>query len=55
MFSEARLLFDAETSTQVAVWSYEQLERAGGGLVWIGAERFEHLKGDWRSRFQMAR
>jgi 5-methylcytosine-specific restriction endonuclease McrA len=54
IFAEARLLFDAETSTQVAAWSYDQVERAGG-LVWIGADRFEHLKGDWRSRFQAVR
>lgn len=50
IFVEARLLFDAETSRQVAAWSYEQVERAGG-LVWLGGERFEHLTCDWRSRF----
>ena len=50
IFAEARLLYDAETSRQVAAWSYEQVERARG-LVWLGGERFEHLTRDWRSRF----
>lgn len=50
MFAEARLLYDADTSRQVAAWSYEQVERARG-LVWLGGERFEHLTRDWRSRF----
>ncbi|HEU4922005.1 MAG TPA: HNH endonuclease [Burkholderiales bacterium] len=50
IFSEAHLLFDAETSTHVAAWSYEQVHRAGG-LVWLGGDRFEHLRGDWRTRF----
>jgi hypothetical protein len=54
IFSEARLLFDAETSTHVAAWLYEQVDRAGG-LVWLGGDRFEHLTGDWRSRFSMKR
>jgi hypothetical protein len=53
MFAEARVLYDANTSRQVAAWSYEQVERAGG-LVWLGAERFEHLTPDWRSRFDGA-
>jgi hypothetical protein len=50
MFAEARLLYDADTSRQVAAWSYEQVERAGG-LVWLGGNRFEHLTHDWSSRF----
>lgn len=50
IFSEIRLLFDAETSRHVAAWSYEQVERAGG-LVWLIGDRFEHLTGAWRSRF----
>ena len=50
IFSEARLLFDADTSTHVAAWSYEQVDRAGG-LVWVGGDSFEHLTGEWRSRF----
>jgi hypothetical protein len=53
MFSEARVLFDASTSTQVAAWSYEQVERAGG-LVWLGADRFAHLAPEWRDRFARA-
>ena len=53
IFSEARMLYDAETSRHVAAWSYEQVERAGG-LVWVGGERFEHLGREWRSRFAMA-
>jgi hypothetical protein len=51
IFSEARLLFDAQTSMQVAAWSYEQVDRAGG-LVWVGGERFEHLTDDWRTLFR---
>jgi len=53
MFSEVRMLHDAETSRHVAAWSYEQVERAGG-LVWVGSERFEHLGREWRSRFGTA-
>lgn len=53
IFSEARMLHDAETSRHVAAWSYEQVELAGG-LVWLGGERFEHLGQEWRSRFTMA-
>jgi hypothetical protein len=53
IFSETRTLHDAETSTHVAAWSYEQVERAGG-LVWLGGERFEHLGSEWRSRFPTA-
>jgi len=53
IFSEARMLHDAETSKHVAAWSYEQVERAAG-LVWLGGERFEHLGREWRSRFAMA-
>jgi hypothetical protein len=52
IFSEARMLHDAETSRHVAAWSYEQVERAGA-LVWLGGERFEHLGSEWRSRFAM--
>ena len=50
MFAEVRVLHDAETSTHVAAWSYEQVERAGG-LVWAGGDRFEHLGAEWRARF----
>lgn len=50
IFSDARMLHDAETSTHVAAWSYEQVERAGG-LVWVEGDRFEHLGRDWRTRF----
>ena len=50
IFSEVRMLHDADTSTQVAAWSYEQVEHAGG-LVWLGGERFEHLGREWRSQF----
>lgn len=53
IFSEARVLHDAETSKHVAAWSYEQVERAGG-LVWVGGEHFEHLGREWRSRFATA-
>jgi hypothetical protein len=53
IFSDARMLHDAETSRHVAAWSYEQVERAGG-MVWLGGERCEHLKPEWRSRFQAA-
>jgi 5-methylcytosine-specific restriction endonuclease McrA len=52
IFSQARMLHDAETSRHVAAWSYEQVERAGG-LVWLAGERFEHLGREWRSRFGM--
>lgn len=50
IFAEARMLHDVETSAQVAAWSYDQVERAGG-LVWLGGEKFEHLGRDWRSHF----
>jgi hypothetical protein len=50
IFVEARVLHDAETSRQVAAWSYEQVERSGG-LVWIEGDRFEHLGRDWRTSF----
>jgi 5-methylcytosine-specific restriction endonuclease McrA len=53
MFSEARMLHDAETSRHVAAWSYEQVERAGG-LVWVGGDRFEHLGRNWRNCFTTA-
>src|SRR5512134_95735 len=46
IFSEARMLHDAETSMHVAAWSYEQVERVGG-LVWIEGDRFEHLGRGW--------
>ena len=52
IFSEARMLHDADTSKHVAAWSYNQVEQAGG-LVWLGGERFEHLGREWRSRFAM--
>ena len=52
IFSEARMLHDADTSKHVAAWSYNQVEQAGG-LVWVGGERFEHLGREWRSRFAM--
>jgi len=50
IFSEARMLHDADTSKHVAAWSYNQVEQAGG-LVWLGGERCEHLGQEWRSRF----
>jgi hypothetical protein len=50
IFGKARLLHDADTSIQVAAWSYESVDRAGG-LVWSEGNNLVYLGRDWRKRF----
>lgn len=53
IFQRARMLHDAETTKQVAEWSYESVERAGG-LVWSRGDDLVPLSRDWRRRFDTA-
>lgn len=53
LFSKARVLHDAATSVQVAAWSYESVDRAGG-LVWSEGDTLVYLGRDWRKRFDTA-
>jgi hypothetical protein len=51
IFSTARVLHDANTTIQVAAWSYESVDRAGG-LVWEAGDNLIYLNRDWRRRFE---
>jgi hypothetical protein len=51
IFAKVRVLYDAATSTQVAAWSYESVDRAGG-LVWSEGDHLVYLRRDWRKRFE---
>ncbi len=53
LFAKARVLHDASTSVQVAAWSYESVDRAGG-LVWSEGDKLVYLGQDWRKRFDTA-
>jgi hypothetical protein len=51
IFLKARVLHSADTSTHVAAWSYESVERAGG-LVWIEGDNLVPLTSAWRKTLQ---
>lgn len=46
----AALSHDLGASMRIAVWAYEQVEKANG-QVWVDHARFQHLGTDWRRLF----
>jgi hypothetical protein len=50
VFADAPFLLDADASSSVTEWAYEQADRARS-LVWVRGRETSHLSPEWRRLF----